>query len=94
MGASERLKEPTGLWAHCLARGYLWESRGGRPGQYAGWGELPAKRDVSHCDERGDVSFILCVVCGLANFLRLGLSDFLRKKVVERLRVEEEKLRG
>lgn len=40
------------------------------------------------------MSFILCVLCGLANFLRLGLSDFLRKKVVERLRVEEEKLRG
>ena len=29
-----------------------------------------------------------------ANIGRLGLSDFLREKVVQRLRKEEEKLRG
>lgn len=29
-----------------------------------------------------------------ANVCRLGLSDFLREKVVERLRSEEKKLRG
>lgn len=40
------------------------------------------------------MSLILFVLGGLANICRLGLSDFLREKVVQRLRKEEEKLRG
>lgn len=40
------------------------------------------------------MSLILSVMGPFANICRLGLSDFLREKVVQRLRKEEEKLRG
>lgn len=40
------------------------------------------------------MSLILSVLRELANICRLGLSDFLREKVVQRLRKEEERLQG